>query len=267
VGEAFARVRETSRRLVEAHVALLRAELSRAGRELGIIVGLALAAFVLAALLGVLLFVGTFLFVGEWLFGSLGWGLLHGSLVTLALVTGIALNLAGAWMGAYTRGLLWGLVTTVVLSLLFASNLLRTGAVNVARDLEDAIALHPNLLPTLVGLVAGAVVVALVGGIVAWRMGGASAGPLVLGGLVVGAVAGAILGSVEFDVPGAVAVSLALGLVTWMGVSAGLAARRGFDVEGRYAALVPRQTIASFEETRDFLMQQWERQKRRIMGR
>lgn len=269
VGEAFTGVRESLKRLIETHVALLRAELSRAGRELGIIVGLALAAVVLATLLGVLLFVGTFLFLGEWLFGSMGWGLVHGTLVTLALITGIGLNLAGAWMGAYARGFLWGAAATIVLSLIFASNVLRTGAVTLARESEDAIALHPDLLPTLVGLVVGAVVFALLAAAAGWRLGSASAsvGPLVVAGLVAGAIVGAILGSVQFDNPGAVAISLVIGLLTWMAVSVALAAGRGFDVEGRYAPLVPRQTIAAFEETRDFVMRQWHRQKRRVLGR
>ncbi|CAN5561930.1 hypothetical protein BH23CHL8_BH23CHL8_27750 [soil metagenome] len=269
MGEAFTGVRESLKRLIETHVALLRAELSRAGRELGIIVGLALAAVVLATLLGVLLFVGTFLFLGEWLFGSMGWGLVHGTLVTLALITGIGLNLAGAWMGAYARGFLWGAAATIVLSLIFASNVLRTGAVTLARESEDAIALHPDLLPTLVGLVVGAVVFALLAAAAGWRLGSASAsvGPLVVAGLVAGAIVGAILGSVQFDNPGAVAISLVIGLLTWMAVSVALAAGRGFDVEGRYAPLVPRQTIAAFEETRDFVMRQWHRQKRRVLGR
>jgi hypothetical protein len=269
VGEALGGVRESVRRLIDAHVALLRAELSRAGRELGIIVGLALAAVVLAALLGTLLYVGSLLFIGEWLFGSMGWGILHGTLMTLAFITGIGLNLAGAWMGAWARGFLVGAVVTLVLSIVFASNVLRTAAVNVAEASEDAIALHPDLLPTLVGLVAGAVLLGLLGLAAAWRMGGerAAFGPLAVGGLLIGAAVGAILGSVEFDNPGAVAVSLVIGLVTWMGTSLALAARRGFDVEGRYAALVPRATMAAFEETRDFMMRQWQRQKRRILGR
>lgn len=267
MGEAFGGARAAFRQLIDAHIALLRAELSRAGRELAIIVALVLAAVVLAALLGTLLYVGTFLFLGEWLFGSMGWGLIHGTLVTLALIAGIGLNLAGAWMGAYLRGFLGGTLVTVLLSVVFASNVLRTAAVEAARASEEAIALHPNLLPTLVGLVAGGLALGLLAIVGGWRAGATSVGPLALGGLVIGAGLGAILGSVEFDLRGAVAISLVIGLLTWVALAAGLATRRGFDVEARYAALVPRETMAGFEETREFLMRQWQRQKRRIVGR
>jgi hypothetical protein len=46
-----------------------------------------------------------------------------------------------------------------------------------------------------------------------------------------------------------------------------LAARRGFDPEARYANLIPRESIAAFEKTRDFLTDQWEHQRNRMMGR
>ena len=252
-------------RLIDAHVALLKAELAIAGRALAIIVGLALGALLLAGLLLTLLFVGTFLFLGEWLFGSMGWGLIHGTLLTVAIVAGIALELAGAWMGAYVRGFVVGVVTTIVLSLLFASNLLRQGAVSAGVELEPTVPLHPNLLPTLVGLVVGALVLAVVALAAAWRSEWRA--QAVAAGLLVGGFVGAILGSALFDNPGAVAIALMVGLVTWIAVAGWLAARRGFDPEARYADLVPRQTMAAFEQTRDFLDQQLQRQKRRMMGR
>ena len=65
-----------------------------------IIAGLGFAALTLALLTLVLVYVGTFLFLGEWLFGSMGWGILHGTLLAGALITAVVLNLAGGWMGA-----------------------------------------------------------------------------------------------------------------------------------------------------------------------
>jgi hypothetical protein len=251
--------------MLDAHVALLRAELAVVGRELGVIVGLALAALAFALLILILLYVGTFLFLGEWLFGSMGWGILHGTLLTGALIAGIALNLAGGWMGAYGRGFLIGLVVTIVLSLLFASNVLRTGAVEGARSVESSIPLHPNLLPTLVGLVVGAAVLGLVALAAAWRTEwAAQAG---VAGIAIGALFGAILGSAVFDNPGAVAISVTIGLLVWILAAFALAARRGFDPEARYARLVPRESIDSIERTREFLVRQWERQKGRVLGR
>ena len=99
-GEAIGGVRAAFMRMVDAHLALLRAELAVVGREIAIIAGLGFAALTLALLTLVLVYVGTFLFLGEWLFGSMGWGILHGTLLAGALITAVVLNLAGGWMGA-----------------------------------------------------------------------------------------------------------------------------------------------------------------------
>ena len=269
MGEAIGGARGALGRMLSAHIDLLKAELSLAGRELGIIVGLGIAAFFVAVLTFILLYVGSFLFLGEWLFGSMGWGIIHGTLLGVVLIGAVALNLAGGQMGAYGWGFVWGLIVTILSSLLFASNLLREGAVAGAVEVEDAIPLHPDLLPTLVGLVVGAAITALVLVLAGWRSGWRFGSPaaLIVGGILVGGILGSILGSAVFDNPGAVAISLTVGLVTWIVVGFALAARRGFDPEARYAALVPRESIAAFEGTREFLQQQWERQKGRLMGR
>ena len=66
------------------------------GREIAVIAGLGFAALTLALLTLVLVYVGTFLFLGEWLFGSMGWGILHGTLLAGALITAVVLNLPEA---------------------------------------------------------------------------------------------------------------------------------------------------------------------------
>ena len=58
-----------------------------------------------------------------------------------------------------------------------------------------------------------------------------------------------------------------VGLIAWIAVGVLLAARKGFDPEARYANLVPRESIASFRRTKEFLMEQFDRQKRRVLGR
>ena len=302
VGEAIGGVRAAFLRMLSAHIDLLKAELSVAGKELGIIVGLAVGALVLAILIFILLYVGTFLFMGDSLFGSMGWGIIHGALLTGAIIGAIAVNLGGGRVGAYFWGLVWGLVVAVVLSLLFASNLLREAAVGGGVELEESVALHPNLLPTLVGFVAGASILAILAWIAGWRSGwrygspvvavvrgvllggavGASilaviglrsdrrySGPAIaiVGGLVLGGFAGAILGSTVFDNAGAVAISITIGLLVWIIIGVALVSRRGFDTEGRYRLLVPRESMASFERTRAFVSEQVERQKGRFMGR
>jgi hypothetical protein len=252
-------------RLANAHIELLKAELAVTGRELGLIIGLAIAALLLAFLLVCLLYVGTFLFLGEWLFGSMAWGILHGSLLSVLFVVPIALNLGGGWVGAYPRGLLAGIAVTVLMSIVFGSNVLRNAAVAAGEWAAPSLALDPASLPTLIAMLFGAVALGLILWLIGLRIGGAFR--LLIVGLLVGAVLGAILGSVTFDWQGAVAVALTIGLVTWLAVTGALAARRGFDPERRYQRLVPRESIAAFEESRSFVQQQVRRQRGRMLGR
>jgi hypothetical protein len=212
-----------------------------------------------------LVYVGTFLFLGEWLFGSMAWGILHGSLLTILFVVPIALNLGGGWMLAYARGFATGLAVTVLLSIVFGSNVLRNAAVAAGEWAAPSLALDPASLPTLIALLLGAVVLGVVFWLIGLRVG--SAIRLLIAGLVVGAILGAILGSVTFDWQGAVAVSVTIGLVTWLAVTIALAAQRGFDPERRYARLVPRESMAAFEESRSFVQQQMRRQRGRMLGR
>lgn len=259
------RVRSGAERLVTAHLDLLKAELAVTGHDLGVIAALVIAAlsFVVVALL--LVAIGTFLFLGEWLFGSMAWGILHGTLFLVFLVVPIGINLAGGPAVATIRGVATGLVVTLLLWLLFASNVLRDSAVRAGQSLESTVRLEPALLPTLVGLVAGAVVLGLLMGIVGSR--NAMGVRLGITGLFLGAMVGAVLGSVTFDTKGALAIALTVGLVAAIAVSVMAAARRGFDPERRYERLVPRESIAMAEETKRYLERQWRRQRRRVVGR
>jgi hypothetical protein len=137
--------------------------------------------------------------------------------------------------------------------------------VNVGRSLEASLDIVPEFLPTLVGLAAGMVVLGLLGLIVGLRRGGALR--LLIVGLVVGAALGAILGSVTFDTKGALAIALTIGLITWSAVTALVAVRTGFDPEARYEDMVPRESIAMAQDTKEFLTRQWRRQRGRVLGR
>ncbi len=252
-------------RLLTAHRDLLRAELAVTGREIGIVIGLAVAALALSLLAVALLYVGTWLFLGEWLFGSIGWGVLHGTLFTAGMVAPIGLNLAGGWTGAVVRGAAAGVIVTVGLSLLFGINLARNAAVAAGEQLEAGLVLEPAVLPTLAGLVAGGLTVGLVLFLRGLRAGGAIG--WLIGGVLLGGLVGLVLGSITFDWKGAVAVALTFGLLTWIGVPVYLAVKRGFDPAARYDPLVPRESIASLGHTRTFLGKLLERQRRRVMGR
>ncbi len=252
-------------RLLAAHIDLLKAELAVTGRDLGVIAAMGAAAVTLVILALLLIAIGSFLFIGEWLFGSMAWGILHGSLFLALLIVPIGIDLAGGWNGAWVRAVALGLVTTLLLWILFASNVLRDSAVNAGESLESSVSLEPALLPTLVGLVAGALLFGVILAIIGSRR---SLGiRLGLTGLLVGAIVGAILGSVTFDPSGALAVAYTIGLVTAIVAAIAFAVRRGFDPERRYSRLVPRESIAMAEETKKYLERQWRRQRRKVVGR
>jgi hypothetical protein len=265
VREAIARVRDSATELANAHIELLKAELALAGQELAIIVGLALGALLLASLLLFLVYIGTFLFLGEWLFGSIAWGILHGALLTVLFIVPIGLNLAGGRVSDWGRGFAVAVAVTLIVSLVFASNVLRNAAVQAGEAVEPSLAIEPAVLPTLVGLVVGALGLGVALALVGLRVGGSVR--LLVTGLVVGGIVGAILGSVTFDTQGAVAVGVTIGLVSWLAATGVFAARRGFDPERRYRRLVPRESMAAFEESKALVQQQLRRQRGRMMGR
>lgn len=275
VGEAIGGTRSAFMRMIQAHVALLRAELSVAGQKLGIIIGLALAAITLALLIGILLYVGTFLFLGDWLFGSMGWGIIHGTLLTGAIIGAIGINLGGGDVKPYGIGALVGAIVTIVVAALLLSNVGNEAGEASRRWLEeivssDGVPFGTEWLTTLSGLVIGAIVAIVVALIAGWRMKWKIGSPLMLTiiGLLIGGFIGAIYASTRYDAPdGVLGLAIMIGLITWIAAGIGLAARKGFKPEARYAGLVPRESIASFEMTKDFLMDQWTKQKNRMMGR
>jgi hypothetical protein len=257
--------------LVQAHIDLLKAELAVAGRQLGVIVGMALAILVLAVLTGLLIVIGTCLFLGEWLFGSMAWGILHGSLGFIALAVPLALDLAGGWRGATARGIGAGLLVTLLLWLLFASNVLRDAAVRAGEAIAPSFAIEPAIWPTVVGFLVGGLIVGIGALVMLGRSGTGPRGRQLLAVVaalaVVGGLVGAILGSVTFDTKGALAIALTIGQLTWIGVMVVVAVGRGFDPEARYGALKPTESIAMAEETKTFLERQWRRQRRKVLGR
>jgi hypothetical protein len=72
-----------ARRLVSAHVGLARAEGGEIMGEVGRVVLLGCIAIAVLLLVGLLFPIGLLLFLGEWIFGSIGWGVLLGSLLLI----------------------------------------------------------------------------------------------------------------------------------------------------------------------------------------
>ena len=87
--------RDSAFRLAQAHLDLAKAEAASIADEVKKVaayVGIAIAVVIFAVILAV---IGTSLFVGEWLLGSIGWGVLHGVLLFIAIAVACSLAAVG----------------------------------------------------------------------------------------------------------------------------------------------------------------------------
>ncbi len=155
---------DSATRLVAAHVELAKAELGEVLEEVkrvSILGGIAIGAAIAA---GLLVTVGTPLFLGEWIFGSIGWGLLHGLLVLAAVaVAAITMALDGG-PAAVGRGFVVGLIAGVLVGLLLGAGVTNRAWALVGdsllplsdpgpRPLAAALVVLPAAAAVLIGLI------------------------------------------------------------------------------------------------------------------
>lgn len=157
--------KDATQRLVSAHIELAKAEIGEVADEIkriAILVGIAIGVGIAA---GLLLSVGLPLFLGEWIFGSIGWGLLHGLLFLAAVgATGIVMALrVGA--DSVTRSIVVGLLAGILVGVLFGLNLTNRAwrllgdsvlplTEPAPRALATAAVVLPVVLAVLLGLLA-----------------------------------------------------------------------------------------------------------------
>lgn len=250
-----------------AAVALARSHVDLAKAEFGEIMGvvktlgaLAGVALVVALLTGNLVYVGTWLFLGEWLFGSLGWGVLHGLLFGIGLLVMLAVAMLGAGAGRAITGLLVGAVLGILVAVLLGSNIvpdtlgtLTTGT--TFGGLDPAAWVAGGI---------GAVVLGLIGLLVGGRAGGAKGA---IGGLIVLAILGLLLGlliGTRHDWPFAGGVGVTVALLVWIGMQALTFRQAGELIEKRTAQLKPTETIETAKETKEWLGQQWANRRSKL---
>ena len=82
-------------RLAFAHVELAKAEMSAIGGEIAKVAAFAGIAIVAVIFVLFLLTIGISLFLGEWLLGSIGWGVLHGTLLAIGVAMACVLAAVG----------------------------------------------------------------------------------------------------------------------------------------------------------------------------
>ncbi len=239
---------KAGRSLVDAHIVLAKAELAviaADAKQVAIKVGIALA-FVLY--IGLLVPVGTALFLGEWIFGSMGWGILHGTLFSIAtavILVLAALRISRTYLaGTLLAALLIGIAVSVVFGLAWPH------AIYAAIGESAAPGVDPAVRPLLVGLTLWGTIFAFVGLLVGARAGGVGGA---LGGFIGGAVVGALLGAftaISFSLQVGVAMGVTVTLVAWPAFAA--LALRSYDWEDLKRRFVPSASIAAAEATRDW---------------
>ncbi len=136
------------------------AEIADEIKRLAAYVGIAVAAGIVA---GLLLSVGLPLFLGDWIFGSIGWGLLHGLLLLTAIIVSMVLLVvdipASRIAAAYFAGVVIAIVVGIVLGLDLTNRLWQLAgdallplAAPDARALAAALVVLPVALGLLFGL-------------------------------------------------------------------------------------------------------------------
>ena len=234
------------KRLFRAHVDLAKAEVGEIVDEVKrmvALIGVAIGVVILAALLFAL---GLFLFLGEWLFGSIGWGVLLGTLLLVdiaAVAVLLALDVKGGRLGS---SLLVALVVGVVVGLVFGLDLTHRGWT----ALGDYVASYydPATRTVLLAIGASAGVGAVLGLLARMREGLGSAS----GGVVGGAVLGLVLGRLTvISMPPTVGAALGVlaALVTWPILAARDLMQTGVDGEAIMKKFTPDETIELTKET------------------
>jgi hypothetical protein len=161
--EQIGATRDSAKRLLDAHLELARAELEEIGdaiKRAVVLGGVAVAAVVVAGLLAT---VGTPLFLGEWIFGSIGWGLLHGLLLLVGVATLAGLAAVSTDASRLGRSFIVAVVIAIVVGIVLGLNLTNRGwsvagdaivplVVAESRPLAAALVSLPIVLGVLFGL-------------------------------------------------------------------------------------------------------------------
>ena len=252
--EQLGRTIAAVKQLVGAHIELAKAELGDVMEEVqrvAVLAGIAIGALILV---GLLLTVGLMLFLGEAIFGSIGWGILHGTLLLAGVAIACALIALGVDAPRIGRSLSVAIVLGVVVGVV-----LGLGVTNRAwTALGDAVA--GNISADIRPLVVAAGTLGLIGaviGLVAGARGGGGRGAIA--GLILGAVVGVGLGALTAIALGprlGAAVGVTVALTAWLALMGLDVMRRGIDVEALKNRFIPKQTVETTKETIEWVRAQ-----------
>jgi hypothetical protein len=242
LGATFA----AAKRLFRAHVDLAKAELADIVDEVKRMVALIGAAIGVIVVAAFLLLIGGVLFLGEWLFGSIGWGVLLGTLllVDIAIVAVLlALDVSGRRLGS---SFLVAAVVGIVVGVVLALNLSNRGW--TALGDQVAAAYDPASRAVLLAIGVSAAVVGLLAFLAGLRSGFGAA----VGWLIVGALVGALIGGltvIAIPAQAGAATGVLVTLIAWPILAARDVMRTGIDGEAIMKKFTPDETIGLTRET------------------
>jgi hypothetical protein len=227
--------------LVRAHIDLAKAELNEIKGEVARAAALGAAAIGCLLVIGILLPIGGLLFLGEWIFGSIGWGLLHGTLLLLAIAMAAVLGALRVGVGRpLVVAVLIGAVASVVLGAALTNRLW------TAIGETTGLGIDPAIRPLVIGLVVVGVIGAIGGAAEGWRAG--AIGPGLIGGIIAGLLTGALT-AISIEPRVGVALGIAVALVAWIGLMSATVVTNGIDTEALKARFWPQATIDTTKET------------------
>jgi hypothetical protein len=187
------------------------------------------------------------MFLGEWLLGSIGWGVLHGVLLFIAIAVACSLATVGMSGRRIGYSLLAGIAVAVLVALVLGFGLLNQLYATIGETALPTV--EPGVRPLVVGVIIWAIIGLLGGVVLALRVdtwGGR------FGALLGVAAFGALIGAVTAVVTGwqvGIGIGIAIGYLTWIGLMAADMARTGVDVEALKARFIPTRTIETSKET------------------
>ena len=231
--------------VVRAHIALGRVEADAIKGEVAYAAAFAGIAIAVLLLLGIFLPIASMLFLGEWLFGSIGWGILLGTELLIAVAATavvVGLRLRGP-IPAAVIGVIAGVVAFIVFGASWFNRLWTMIGNNSNLAIDAA---YRTLVVGIVVMAVIAAVVGLIAGARAAGVGGAILG--LLGGLVTGGLVGAFL-ACDFGWRVGAALGFATAYAVYLGVLGGRVAAGGIDVDAIKLRFWPQQTIDTAKET------------------
>jgi hypothetical protein len=242
LGATFA----AGKRLFRAHVDLAKTELDEIVDEVKRMVAFIGAAIGVVVLAGLLFGIGLFLFLGEWLFGSIGWGVLLGTLLLVDVAVVLVLLALDVKAGRLGSSFILALVAGLGVGVVLALNLTYRGWTALADAVASAY--DPSTRTVLLAIGALAAIGAILGLLSRMRGGVGEA----IGGVLVGALIGALLGGltvIQIPAQAGAATGVLVTLIAWPILAAREVMQTGIDGEAIMKKFTPDETIGMTKET------------------